>query len=394
MGVKGLWQLLMPVGRRISIETLEGQILAIDASIWLTQFLTVAAAKRERDLLDEYGGGNNDGSGDRKRNKNNKPIHMIIWLGFYDGVRPVIVFDGATPEIKMREIRERNKRRTRTLGTLITKKNKNKKMKLNDVATEANVSNNVDKTNTGGDGDGGATASFAPGFYDPTAIRIEQQQQKQQQKQQQQDVKNGIANDNGNDWDTAIVIHEDEDDEEEEEEDDDKSTQNSNNSNNNNNSKKRSRRIKSKTKSAASYYDASSYSTTDTFHAGDGTEFEVETVSNLPETRRKDVIEDAMKQRRLASRREFMKVASNPDGLSDCQLRNFLKSTRLNRDIKQMAQQAAIKAEQESAAAAEAANNNEHYNSGGRNKIIFEKDKDGITANNNKSNNQKKSSIH
>jgi 5'-3' exonuclease len=191
MGVKGLWQLLMPVGRRISIETLEGQILAIDASIWLTQFLTVAAAKRERDLLDEHGGGN-DGGGDRNRNNNQKAYSYDYLVGFlrrlcklrYQGVRPVIVFDGATPEIKMREIRARTKRRKRKLGdgsfylgsgagngqqeddeeeevleatrrtakrilakqlregTLITIKNKkNRKMKLNDVATtEANVS--------------------------------------------------------------------------------------------------------------------------------------------------------------------------------------------------------------------------------------------------------------
>ncbi len=39
MGVKGLWELLAPVGRRIHIETLEGKILAIDASIWITQFI-------------------------------------------------------------------------------------------------------------------------------------------------------------------------------------------------------------------------------------------------------------------------------------------------------------------------------------------------------------------
>ncbi len=30
----------MPIGRRISRETLEGKILAVDASIWLTQFLS------------------------------------------------------------------------------------------------------------------------------------------------------------------------------------------------------------------------------------------------------------------------------------------------------------------------------------------------------------------
>ena len=37
MGVKNLWRLLLPAGHRLSIETLSGQTLAIDASIWLAQ---------------------------------------------------------------------------------------------------------------------------------------------------------------------------------------------------------------------------------------------------------------------------------------------------------------------------------------------------------------------
>ena len=39
MGVHNLWQLLAPVGRRVSIETLEGKTLAVDMSVWLTQFI-------------------------------------------------------------------------------------------------------------------------------------------------------------------------------------------------------------------------------------------------------------------------------------------------------------------------------------------------------------------
>ena len=39
MGVKGLWTLLEPVGRRIPAEALGGKRLAVDASIWLVQFL-------------------------------------------------------------------------------------------------------------------------------------------------------------------------------------------------------------------------------------------------------------------------------------------------------------------------------------------------------------------
>jgi len=70
MGVTGLWQLLSPCGRNVSVETLrgqvrtcvwaphalalaaahvvrwDGQVLAIDASIWLTQFIK---AMRDQD---------------------------------------------------------------------------------------------------------------------------------------------------------------------------------------------------------------------------------------------------------------------------------------------------------------------------------------------------------
>ncbi len=38
MGVKGLWEHLLPAGRRIKLEDLEGKILAIDVSIWSIQF--------------------------------------------------------------------------------------------------------------------------------------------------------------------------------------------------------------------------------------------------------------------------------------------------------------------------------------------------------------------
>ncbi|KAG5376442.1 hypothetical protein IGI04_041038 [Brassica rapa subsp. trilocularis] len=41
MGVLGLWELLAPVGRRVSVETLAGKRLAIDASIWMTKQVSV-----------------------------------------------------------------------------------------------------------------------------------------------------------------------------------------------------------------------------------------------------------------------------------------------------------------------------------------------------------------
>jgi hypothetical protein len=39
MGVHGLWDLLAPAGRRVSLDSVERKRIAVDASIWLVQFL-------------------------------------------------------------------------------------------------------------------------------------------------------------------------------------------------------------------------------------------------------------------------------------------------------------------------------------------------------------------
>ena len=85
MGVKNLWRLLLPVGHRLSIETIAHQTLAINASIWLDRgrwqraMATVfdknsggqqqQSRRREagRDGNDhDDGGGSGGGGGDRK----------------------------------------------------------------------------------------------------------------------------------------------------------------------------------------------------------------------------------------------------------------------------------------------------------------------------------------
>ena len=45
MGVKGLWELLAPSGRQVKVEMLGGTKVAVDASIWLIQF--VKAMRRD-----------------------------------------------------------------------------------------------------------------------------------------------------------------------------------------------------------------------------------------------------------------------------------------------------------------------------------------------------------
>ncbi|CAM9837269.1 unnamed protein product [Scytosiphon promiscuus] len=96
MGIKNLWQLLSPVGRSVSIETLAGKTLAVDVSIWLTQFI-----KAMRD-------------DDGKVMKNAHIIgtlRRVVKLVFHR-IRPIFVFDGGAPALKSRTLAARRKLRS------------------------------------------------------------------------------------------------------------------------------------------------------------------------------------------------------------------------------------------------------------------------------------------
>ncbi|KAF4708684.1 hypothetical protein FOZ62_022421, partial [Perkinsus olseni] len=87
MGVSGLWQLVSPYGRRVSLDVMANKILAIDASIWMYHFV-------------------------RAMPPNKKGPHM---LGFFRRlckllflkVKPIIVFDGPAPKLKRDTIAKR-----------------------------------------------------------------------------------------------------------------------------------------------------------------------------------------------------------------------------------------------------------------------------------------------
>ncbi|CAN8266105.1 unnamed protein product [Cochlearia groenlandica] len=95
MGVQGLWELLSPVGRRVSVETLAGKRLAIDASIWMVQFIKA--------MRDEKG----------------DMVHNAHLIGFFRRIckllflrtKPVFVFDGGTPALKRRTVVARRRQR-------------------------------------------------------------------------------------------------------------------------------------------------------------------------------------------------------------------------------------------------------------------------------------------
>ncbi|CAH9090713.1 unnamed protein product [Cuscuta europaea] len=95
MGVHGLWELLAPVGRRVSVETLVGKRLAIDASIWMIQFMK---AMREE-------------KGDMVRNAHLLGFFRRICKLLYLRTKPVFVFDGGTPALKRRTVIARRRQR-------------------------------------------------------------------------------------------------------------------------------------------------------------------------------------------------------------------------------------------------------------------------------------------
>ena len=91
MGVKGLWDLVAPAGRRIKISNLEGKVLAIDVSIWLLKVLHGSVSL---------------GQGEFRNIHLIGILRRIIKLMFY-GIKPVFVFDGKFPELKRETVKKR-----------------------------------------------------------------------------------------------------------------------------------------------------------------------------------------------------------------------------------------------------------------------------------------------
>jgi XPG N-terminal domain len=103
MGVHNLWELLSPCGRRVHIDTLEGRVLAVDISIWITQFIKAMR----------------DDEGNLVRNAHIVgTVRRILRLLFHR-IRPVFVFDGATPSLKLNTIRARRSLREKQVRTVL-----------------------------------------------------------------------------------------------------------------------------------------------------------------------------------------------------------------------------------------------------------------------------------
>ncbi|KAF3286088.1 DNA repair protein rad2 [Orbilia oligospora] len=95
MGVTGLWTVVQPVARPVKLETLAQKRLAIDASIWIYQFLKAVRDKE----------------GNALRNAHVVGFFRRIVKLLFHGIRPVFVFDGGAPLLKRQTIANRKSHR-------------------------------------------------------------------------------------------------------------------------------------------------------------------------------------------------------------------------------------------------------------------------------------------
>jgi DNA excision repair protein ERCC-5 len=95
MGVTGLWTVLQPCARPIKLETLNRKRLAIDASIWIYQFLKAVRDKEGHAL----------------RNAHVVGFFRRVCKLLFVGVKPVFVFDGGAPALKRETVQKRKRRR-------------------------------------------------------------------------------------------------------------------------------------------------------------------------------------------------------------------------------------------------------------------------------------------
>ncbi|KAJ9661119.1 DNA repair protein rad2 [Coniosporium apollinis] len=110
MGVTSLWTILHPTARPIKIDTLAHKRLAVDASIWIYQFLKAVRDKE----------------GNALRNSHVVGFFRRICKLLFFGIKPVFVFDGGAPALKRATIAGRKRRRegrredaVRTAGKLL-----------------------------------------------------------------------------------------------------------------------------------------------------------------------------------------------------------------------------------------------------------------------------------
>ncbi|TEY82453.1 hypothetical protein BOTCAL_0029g00420 [Botryotinia calthae] len=110
MGVTGLWTIVQPCARPTPLPALNRKRLAVDASIWIYQFLKAVRDKE----------------GNALRNSHIVGFFRRICKLLFHGIKPVFVFDGGAPILKRQTVLGRKRRRegrredaVRTAGRLL-----------------------------------------------------------------------------------------------------------------------------------------------------------------------------------------------------------------------------------------------------------------------------------
>ncbi len=163
MGVNNLWKLLEPCGRRVAIESLAYKVLAVDASIWLVQFVKAMRDDEGKMIANAHIIGT---------------FRRVVQL-LMNRIVPIFVFDGATPALKLRTIRQRQSRRLK--HETVRHSQHRKKTLLKHLQKQLDKQNKA----TAESNDAPANASYAAGFNpgddeDDNDDADEQQQQSKQ----------------------------------------------------------------------------------------------------------------------------------------------------------------------------------------------------------------------
>ncbi|CCD23121.1 ssDNA endodeoxyribonuclease RAD2 NDAI_0B00870 [Naumovozyma dairenensis CBS 421] len=91
MGVHSFWDVVARTSKPVRLESLQDKKMAIDASIWIYQFLKAVR----------------DENGNKVKNSHITGFFRRICKLLYFGIKPVFVFDGGVPVLKRETIRQR-----------------------------------------------------------------------------------------------------------------------------------------------------------------------------------------------------------------------------------------------------------------------------------------------
>lgn len=302
MGVQNLWMLLAPVGRQIEIETLSNQVLAVDASIWLTQFIKAMR----------------DDEGNMIKNAHLiGTFHRVAKLLFYR-IRPVFVFDGNTPEIKKRTVARRRKRQENQAANLRQTAQRILLNRLKLYREELKKNGGKPSVNP----------AIDPSFFIPDAAPVDAIEN--------EETKESEADDQ------VITIDESDEGSEKESAADTTSTvdevvlESKEESKSDGESDEREEELNAEDIEL----DLSSLSRLD-----------LDAVFALPPHLQKEMVERIQRERRQEARDLFIPLAGNPEAYSRTQIASFLKTSKLNAKLAK-ARQKSVQQEMEKSAAA------------------------------------------